>query len=191
MASLEHSLMHDGGLVVSSGGYDGGSWFTKACNSVSNTVSEHYVGILVATVVIIGLVLLIFFLVSGYRSGYTQSQAYSSSGASGRFMGTTSQIGLGNSTADQDVWDSRDGFLSSREQPYFPDVTNRVLRMENREKEAVRSLGKINQERLRRSAEDSSSTTPMPWGPFWDEWKKTHPLDGEVEGFSSKDLSPY
>jgi hypothetical protein len=71
------------------------------------------------------------------------------------------------------------GFINAREQPYFPDVTNRVLRMENREKEAVRALGKINQERLRRAAEDTTSTTPLPWGPFWKEWKQTHVMDGE------------
>ena len=78
-----------------------------------------------------------------------------------------------------------DGFNNHRENPYFPDVTNRVLRMENREKEAIRALGKINQERLRRAAEDDSSTTPLSWGPFWKEWRQTHPLDGEdmVSGF--------
>jgi hypothetical protein len=58
-----------------------------------------------------------------------------------------------------------------------------VLRTENREKEAVRALGKINQERIRRG--EGKGSDPLPWVPFWDEWKKTHPLEGEgmVEGF--------
>ena len=85
------------------------------------------------------------------------------------------------------------GFSNSREAPYFPDVTNRVLRMENREKEAVRALGKINQERLRRTAEDSATTAPLPWNAFWNEWKQTHPLDGEEvsEGFKEDELNAY
>ncbi len=72
----------------------------------------------------------------------------------------------------------KSSFMNSREAPYFPDVTNRVLRMENREKEAVRALAKINQERLRRSA-GSVSNNPLQWGAFYDEWKKTHPLGSE------------
>lgn len=108
------------------------------------------------------------------------------SGPGMRFAGSNSQVGLGvhNGFTQEDraaeyARQVSDSFINSREQPYFPDVTNRVLRMENREKEAVRALGKINQERLRRAAEDTSSTTPLPWGPFWKEWKSTHPLDGE------------
>jgi hypothetical protein len=88
----------------------------------------------------------------------------------------------------------QNGFVNNREAPYFPDVTNRVLHMENREKEAVRALAKINQERLRRAAEDTSSTTPIAWEQFWKEWKQTHPLDGEdvVSGFDGeKSFSPY
>ena len=83
--------------------------------------------------------------------------------------------------------DGTESFLNGREQPYFPDVTNRVLRMENREREAVRALGKINQERLRRSAAEVSADAPMPWGPFWSEWKSTHPMDDETSysGFTS------
>ena len=85
------------------------------------------------------------------------------------------------------------GFVNSREGPYFPDVTNRVLRMENREKEAVRALGKINQERQRRAAEDTAGTAALAWGPFWKEWKSTHPIDGEAgyvpgtEGFEDRE----
>jgi hypothetical protein len=92
--------------------------------------------------------------------------------------------------------DLRDKFVGGREAPYFPDVTNRVLRMENREKEAVRALGKINQERFRRSQADTASTNPMAWGPFWKEWKQTHPMDGEkgygLSGFQNdRDSASY
>jgi hypothetical protein len=84
------------------------------------------------------------------------------------------------------MWKARQsGFMNGREEPYFPNATNRVLGIENREKEAIRALGKINQERLRRSSENAGGAPPLPWGPFWSEWKKTHPLDGESEGFSN------
>ena len=84
-----------------------------------------------------------------------------------------------------------ESFMNSRETPYFPDVTNRVLRMENREKEAIRALGKINQNRAKRAAAGDRSSGPLAWGPFWREWKQTHPTDGGSEGFSSKQLNPY
>jgi hypothetical protein len=49
-------------------------------------------------------------------------------------------------------------------------------------------LGKINQERLRRTSEETANS-PMQWGPFWDEWKQTHPLDGEaVEGMGTQSM---
>jgi hypothetical protein len=97
-----------------------------------------------------------------------------------------------NAMASDDDWYARktSHFINSREQPYFSDVTNRVLGMENREKEAVRALGKINQERLRRAASDTNSTTPLPWEPFWKEWQSTHAVDGDEggdeEGFSNE-----
>lgn len=87
-----------------------------------------------------------------------------------------------------------DSFINSRESPYFPDVTNRVLQMENREKAAIRALGKINQERVRRAAvAEPAGTKALPWGPFWSEWKRTHPMPGDgYEGLRNKDYSsPY
>lgn len=71
-------------------------------------------------------------------------------------------------------------FVNSREAPYFSDVTNRVLRMENREKEAIRALSKINQERLRRQAERPDAT--VPWKDHWSDWKRANPL-GEEQMF--------
>jgi hypothetical protein len=95
--------------------------------------------------------------------------------------------GFRQSDRAREWYDKRSSFMNGRDAPYYGGVTNRVLRMEDREKEAVRALGKINQERMRRSAEDSSSTNPLPWGPFWDEWKQTHAMDGEdvAEGFDN------
>ena len=68
-------------------------------------------------------------------------------------------------------------FIGGRETPYFSDVTNRVLRLENREKEAIRALAKINQERLRRQAERPDAT--VPWDSHWAEWKRANPLGEE------------
>ena len=63
-----------------------------------------------------------------------------------------------------------------------------LLSMENREREAVQALAKINQERLRRASEHDDGMSPLPWGPFWAEWQKTHADDGDggdEEGFRS------
>lgn len=68
-------------------------------------------------------------------------------------------------------------FIGGRETPYFSDVTNRVLRLENREKDAIRALAKINQERLRRQAERPDAT--VPWDSHWAEWKRANPLGEE------------
>lgn len=86
---------------------------------------------------------------------------------------------------------STSGFMNGREAPFYPDVTNRVLHMENREKEAIRAYGKINQERIRRAAAEGGEEEPVEWTTFLSEWKESHPLDGEsgysvsgVEGLS-------
>jgi hypothetical protein len=75
-------------------------------------------------------------------------------------------------------------FMNNRDAPYFPDVTNDVLRREDMEAEAVRALAKINQERVRRAP--PSDSAPLEWGPFWDEWRQTHgssDYSAGIEGF--------
>lgn len=87
------------------------------------------------------------------------------------------------------------GFMNSRETPYYSDVPNSTLMTEDREREAVRALAKINQERLRRAAADPNA--PMAWDPFWKEWETSHPLDSDGEGFNNpmkpdgSNLVPY
>jgi hypothetical protein len=152
-------------------------------------------------VIAIGVMLILFYiflsytlvgsfinLVTGTQSGFRQFPGAGHPGGI-QFAGSNSQIGLGVLSGFSQEDRAREyakkvssGFMNSRETPYFPDVTNRVLRMENREKEAVRALGKINQERLRRAADDSSSTAPLAWGPFWKEWQSTHVMDGDESG---------
>lgn len=84
-------------------------------------------------------------------------------------------------------------FMNTRHAPYFPDVSNRVLRREDREHEAIRALAKINQERTRRT-EGGSDSGPLAWGPFWQEWQLTRPNDdpysefADEEGFSEATL---
>lgn len=70
----------------------------------------------------------------------------------------------------------RDRFMNSRETPYFDSVSNDTLRREEREEAAVRVLGKINQERLRRKAERDADVMPVPWEQHWDDWQKQNPL---------------
>lgn len=170
-----------GGLVVSTGGGD----FTKALTDVgdqfSNIMSCLWRNKIASAIIIVGVMVLIVFTgvcsaKAGFRSGFSPAHNQ-------RFATGHSATGLTSSFTQRDrpaeYLKKINGFMNNSEAPYYPDVTNRVLHMENREKEAMRALGKINQERLRRAADDTSSTTPLPWDAFWSEWKKTHPMDGE------------
>lgn len=213
-----------GGLIVDAyggkyGGYSGGNVATDFFGAVpgSKFLSEKTgmgsawawgLAIVIVCLIILTLILNPWDMYGvSYRSGFRDHAGTRLGHASARSDGygepseTSIRLGgLQEGFRDQDAFAGiRSGFANSRETPYYSDVTNRVLRMENREKEAVRSLGKINQERLRRAAEDTQSTTPLPWGPFWKEWKQTHPIDGEpgygFEGFEdldpTKDLIAY
>lgn len=189
-----------GGLVVATGG-DDSSVFGRVGAQTSLLLTSAYNNPLGALVIL--LVILVIVIVtgmgswfSGYRSG-NSGYLYDgtiSSGANG-FFGERSDTGAVSSRASE-LWQQKtNGFMNSREPPYFPDVSNRVLRMENRERDAMRALGKINQERLRRSSEDSVAAAPLPWDSFWEEWKKTNPVDddgADTEGFQggSSNLMP-
>ncbi len=203
MSGIEDSF--DGGLVVNSGGYDGGyngGGFMDNMTFSAVPGSHLFANTTGLTLNQSGMFVVLVLLLTVYVVWAWKNPSEGMHGG-GRFGG----VGDGNRGAAQ--WLSspsdnitgfkgqrdraaeliagtHDAFINARETPYFPDVTNRVLRMENREKEAVRALGKIDQERLRRAAEDTSSTTPLPWGPFWKEWKATHVIDGEdvVSGFA-------
>lgn len=213
--SFDESVNSSGGLVVNTSGgkYSGGGmkedFFTKIPGSI--TVSqligvEQWVG---GLVVVLLIMVIVFFMwgtitsiVLGAKSGFeSRGHQWANSGPHVRFA-TSASDNISRFSQEDRAAEYADqvqsGFINSREQPYFPDVTNRVLRMENREKEAVRALGKINQERLRRAAEDASSTAPLPWGPFWKEWKQTHAMDGEEvdsgfedENYASNFALPY
>ena len=195
--SFEQSISN-GGLVVntSGGNYSGGGMKEDFFNMIPGSTkvsqllgAEQWVG---GLVVVLLIMLIVFFmwgtitsalLGESFRSGFEgRGLQWANSGPGVRFVTSASDNVSRFSQEDRaaEYADNlQSGFINAREQPYFPDVTNRVLRMENREKEAVRALGKINQERLRRAAEDTTSTTPLPWGPFWKEWKQTHVMDGE------------
>jgi len=189
--SFDQSM--DGGLVVntSGGNYSGGNQFTGFLAAVpgATSVSQKFGwspssgGVFVIVVV---LIIIVMFFVLVTKDKFGQEEEF-------RNILTTGRAGIRFATSPSDnvsrfsqedrasdyASDVQSGFINAREPPYFPDVTNRVLRMENREKEAVRALGKINQERLRRASEDSHHTNPLPWGPFWKEWKQTHVHEGE------------
>jgi len=111
-------------------------------------------GYIVLALLVVCVILLAWFAGwLGTRSGYGND----SGGL--RFAGESSQPMLST-------------FMNNRDAPYFPDVTNDVLRREDMEAEAVRALAKINQERVRRAT--PSDNAPLEWGPFWDEWRQTH-----------------
>lgn len=188
-----------GGLVVSTGGYShsGGGTIASYLESAGALVKKHP---FVTAFVVLLIILFIMYLVgvfdkelgfrdhAGSRLGHlsTRDDGY------GEASETNMRLaygGVSEGFRDQDAYNMiKSGFVNSREAPYFPDVTARVMRMENREKEAIRALGKINQERQRRSTDNE----PLEWGPFWKEWKNNHPMGGEVEGFNpTKDLIPY
>lgn len=178
MVHYEDSMgHHNGGLVVSTGGYSGGGFVDDPLGWALSTVVMHP-GKILAFIVVLLILLVVMLMSNGAgKSDFT-------SGFNPQFAQSGSARGEGHSDGLRSS-----GFMGSRDEPYFSDVTNRVLRMENREKDAVRALGKINQERLRRASEDTMGTNPLPWGPFWKEWQETHVMDGEdvKESFSYSD----
>lgn len=173
--------MTDGGYVVATGGEE---------NCFNFGWGGCLVGVFYALLVVI---LLIVIVIGVYdkSSGYSVGLHRVNSGPAIRFVGQRSDEGFRSESGrnTKKLWSSREPFSNSREVPYYPNASNRTLRAENREKEAVRALGKINQERMRRN---KGKDNPLPWGPFWNEWKKTHPLDAEneiisrVEGFAGE-----
>jgi hypothetical protein len=52
--------------------------------------------------------------------------------------------------------------------------------METRERAAIRALGKINAERMRRAAGNGVTASPLAWEPFWTDWKAAHPDPNEM-----------
>jgi hypothetical protein len=203
--SFEQSISEGGLVVNTSGGKYSGGFAVKddiLCNvpgsaSVSRfLVTEQWVGGLV--IVLLFFVIVFFMwgtitsmvLGSGFRSGFQgRGMQWANHGPAVRFSSEASD-NISHFSQDERASEYaanlQSGFMNGREEPHIQSVTNRTLSMENREKEAVLALGKINQERLRRAKEDTSSTTPLPWGPFWKEWKQTHVMDGEdiTSGFS-------
>jgi hypothetical protein len=185
MVHYEDSMgHHNGGLVVSTGGYSGGGFVDDPLGWALSTVVMHP-GKILAFIVVLLILLVVMLMSNGAgKDGYTQEHPNT-----GKFRSGASDSILGFEQRNRADEMARSGFMGSRDEPYFSDVTNRVLRMENREKDAVRALGKINQERLRRASEDTMGTNPLPWGPFWKEWQETHVMDGEdvKESFSYSD----
>lgn len=60
--------------------------------------------------------------------------------------------------------------FGNREPPIFQEVSVDTLRSEDQERAAVAALAKINQARVSRRPE--MEYDPLPWKPFWNEWKK-------------------
>ena len=170
----------DSNLVVSTGGYGG-------------VPADWSLGVCVAIIVIIALFVIwvVGRCITGELAPWNWfTSGFQNSPGSLRFSGRNSQVGLGESFSNGDLrgmnkhlMDS-EGFMNSREQPFFTGVTNKVVRMENHEKEAIRALGKINQERMRRNIDDTSSTSPIAWEPFWKEWQRTRMSNEDrISGF--------
>jgi hypothetical protein len=208
--SFEQSISEGGLVINTSGGKYSGGFDVKEdllCYVPGSTKVSQFLGTAqwIGGLVIVLIFFVIVFFMWGtissivlgekFHSGFSgRGLQIANSGPHMRFTGSNSQVGLGvhNGFSQEDraaeyAESIQSGFNNSRDEPHFQEANNNVLRMENREKEAVRALGKINQERLRRAAEDTSSTTPLPWGPFWKEWKQTHVMDGEdiASGFEN------
>lgn len=144
----------------------------------------------IGVIVVLALLVLFVCWVSGVISKKDNFDVY---GQAARFQTIPSDNVSGDTHLDKDAveWQQlyynggvegmipgrEDAFIGNRETPYFSDVTNRVLRLENREKEAIRALAKINQERLRRQAERPDAT--VPWDSHWADWKRANPLGEE------------
>lgn len=69
------------------------------------------------------------------------------------------------------------GFFGSSDDPVYMDSPNSVVRSEDREREAVMALSKINQERQRRISAGEQVGPATSWPVFWQEWQASRPLD--------------
>lgn len=181
---------YDGGY---SGGYNGGYYGGEVDSPETVHLKAAFREFKAAGALrITGVVIVLILIYMGLSLFYTWAKGMidkttkfqNNPGANLRFESVVSKFQNGKYPG------GKSGFMNSREEPYFPDVSNRVLGMENREKEAIRALGKINQTRLQRSPDGSPPLAPLPWDPFWKEWQAAHPseddiLDGDVEGFNN------
>ena len=187
-------------LVTGVGGYEGGGVLSdlKSFFTYEWSPPVWFWAIIIAVLMVLIVVVATGPTVSGFSSTlrHLGAPSHGAYGLNDYELNSTSKAeGFDGMRRDQHAASlMSEGFYGDRTAPHFANATNRVLNKEDRERGAVRALGKINQERLRRATADEDSTTPLPWGPFWSEWKKTHPMDGEpgYEGFSAKkDLVPY
>ena len=191
----------------------GASVFTSSHGDLDVTMAERpVISLVIGVTVIILFILLVYVVGDFFVSLFTDPQGFTGGrwldrtgsgsnnlGFGSVFTGTNQKDSMTDSSRSGNFIMNRDGFLNSREKPYYPDATNHTLRFENREKAAIRALGKINHERLRRS--DIDLNAPLKWEPFYAEWKKNHPIDGEsrsVEGMHGEpvgldpnELVPY
>jgi hypothetical protein len=175
---------YDSDLVVHKSG--GGSVDSVARSIGTCIIQNPLYSVIFGSFIIVLIMVLIFIVAMDNFESMHNITHETGSPAGQRFFGERSE----DRSVLRDPPEKVSGFLGNgNDAPYFSDVTNRVLRMENREKEAIRALGKINQERLRRAAEENS-TSPLAWGPFWKEWKSTHAMDGEMDNHLSQ-ISPY
>ena len=195
------------------GGYDGGGgaadmltavgkwadFLNKFGNEPQHIMTHYNFGICI--VVLLMLAAFLVFGGAGFVSAWFGKPkeitkfSYFTPGSSMGFASELATEGFNQSRAEG-AFDMlhKSGFAGSREEPYFSDVPNSTLQSEDRTREAIRTLSKINQERLRRAAADPNA--PLEWEPYYKEWEKTHPLDtdnGGVEGYENPmdGLKPY
>lgn len=71
------------------------------------------------------------------------------------------------------------GFFGGSSDPVYTEAPNNIVRSEDREREAVMALSKINQERQRRMATGEVLGPATSWDKFWPDWQSTHPQDGD------------
>ncbi len=194
MSSFEQSLGAEGGLVVSTGGYSGGMDYTQTpvvsqvhglgvwtLGLVGRTAGPDSVLAMAVGILLVALVIYVLvFFVWGHVAAMSEGYKVSGTGSNNLgFYGSPSDNLKVSGFQDagriaQQRWEMRDTFQNSRDTPYFAESSNETLRREDRETEAMRALAKINQERQRRSTD--GDVDPLPFGPFYKEWIKAHPL---------------
>ena len=194
MASLEDSF-HNGGYVTTKGGNENAITGTLAQIPGATYMGQQWVGGLMVVMVVMLLVAM--------QMGYVQCMMDQDDGFTNK--ASLPFAGVRDDHFSNEVVDNllkrrhESAFMNSREAPYYDSSPNRTVRMEDRERAAVRALAKINQERLRKSeaaaaleAAETGVSAPLAWDAFWKEWKINNPLDGEdiSEGYQNE-LNAY
>jgi hypothetical protein len=190
-------------IVVSTNGTVGSGFFIG--DDKKKNMNINYANYMYLAPIIIGIVLVLFIILfawvgtiqtnkcdchkSSFQVGFDKN-GLNTSGASLRFMGEPTDnlkvSGFRDAGANtNERWKGRmtgqkSGFLNSAREPSFSSVTDRELKIQDRQRSAIAALAKIKRQ--------NNGRGPA-WSTYWSQWKTDHPLG--FEGFNITNDSEY